>query len=328
MAGWWAETHTPVLAATLHITGGTPTIVMVSSRMIIPAPAVLTITRGAPASLGIIIRPGAASLTITGSAPGVNKGLTVTPAPAGTAFPYTFPIVFGSLGFTGRTPTVTVTNNKVVQPTPAALTLTGGTPTIPAPAKPVIVGVNTSAANTVAIPTHAVGNLIVIYAFARNSVTEPSVPTPGGTVPAWVSQTIGPGSGICTGRVATFVATATNHTSGTWTGAFGMIATVVSGQSGIGGAAADGGGTFDATAPPITMADTDGTSLLLHHFGARSGGAAATWGAAPSGYTQKATDTLVCLDTKNITTTDGAVTQTRTGATVGYDAHTLEILAP
>ncbi|ART73558.1 hypothetical protein BTO20_11540 [Mycobacterium dioxanotrophicus] len=181
------------------------------------------------------------------------------------------------------------------------------------------------------IPTHAAGDLIVIFAFARNSTTVPPAPAAGGTVPTWSFVNQGNAGAACVGVVATAVATANNHTTGTWSGADSVTAVVIRGQaaSPIGGQAGGGASTLDATAPAVTLSKTDGSSILLHFMGARTGGATVTWGAAPAGYTKRTEITSggpICVLTKDATTTDGAVTVTRTGGTTGYSGHTIEII--
>lgn len=188
---------------------------------------------------------------------------------------------------------------------------------------------NTSTSNTVTIPTHAVGDDIFIFAFRDGSTTVPSKPSASGTVPAWVDIESGAGANSCSARLAHFVATATNHTSGTWTNATGMIAVVIQNQasSPIGGHA-EGGGTSStlATAPSITQQQTTGKALILEFYGHRT---VTAWSTAPSGYTRKASNaTEVCLNSKDLSTSDGSISQNcTTSASSGYRGITLEILS-
>lgn len=185
-----------------------------------------------------------------------------------------------------------------------------------------------AAAATVTLPAHAVGDLIVIYAFRDGSNTVPSKPAASGTVPAWVDIDATTGANTCSCRTAQFVATATNHTSGTWTSATGMSAAVITGHltSGpIGGHALGGGtGANTATAPAVTMSDTSGASALLHFYGNRT---VTAWAAAPAGYTRRASvATEVALNTKDSTTADGAIAQTCTATSSGWRCATVEVL--
>lgn len=190
-------------------------------------------------------------------------------------------------------------------------------------------GANAAAATTVTIPSHNVGDLIVIFALRRSNATAPSVPVASGTVPAWT--TIDTETGSTDGAIVTayFVATATNHTSGTWTNATDMIAAVISGQkaSPIGGHATGiGNDAANSTAPAVTMSVTDGSSLLMYFHGHNA--TVSSWGSAPAGYTRRATGTMVVCNTKIDTTSDGSISQPVTSSvSVGYAAATVEILA-
>ena len=42
-----------------------------------------------------------------------------------------------------------------------------------------------AAATSITLPTHAAGDLIVIFAFKDGATTIPTVPSAGGTVPTW-----------------------------------------------------------------------------------------------------------------------------------------------
>lgn len=187
------------------------------------------------------------------------------------------------------------------------------------------------AGDSVIIPTHVPGDLIVIFAFAESSVSGsfPVVPAAGGTVPPWVAIDSPAASNQCAMRTVQYLATSNNHTSGVWTHATDMIAVVLSGAyatAPIGGHGVNNGSnTALASAPSITMVNTDGTSQLLYFFGHRNVGAV-TWAAAPTGTTQLVTGANACLDTANFTTSDGGVTQAVTGAGQGgYFGATIEI---
>ena len=75
------------------------------------------------------------------------------------------------------------------------------------------------AGSSITLPTHAVGDIIVIFAYRDGATAVPTNPTAGGTVPAWVDIDAAAGANTNSARSAYFVATATNHTSGTWTNA-------------------------------------------------------------------------------------------------------------
>lgn len=166
--------------------------------------------------------------------------------------------------------------------------------------------VNTSETSTVTIPAHNVGDIIVIVA-CRAKTQSASKPSAGGTVPTWTD--IGtPGTGL---RMAYAVATATNHTSGTWTNAWVMFAVVLSGQKAtpIGGNAYASGAT---SSPAITLADSSGKSQILHFCYLYEGTGGAWTGNPSAGYTVRASGYSTVVDyayrliTKDVTTTDGA----------------------
>jgi hypothetical protein len=102
-------------------------------------------------------------------------------------------------------------------------------------------GQNSQAGATVTIPAHTAGDLIVIAAYRDGSTAVPTKPTASGTVPAWVDITAAAGANTNSLRTACFVATASNHTSGTWTNATGMAAIVFRGQKVGTGIASIGG---------------------------------------------------------------------------------------
>lgn len=204
--------------------------------------------------------------------------------------------------------------------------------------RPIITGVSFNFGATVTIPAHNVGDLIVIHAL-RAAAAAPVIPSAGGTVPAWVninnSGVSNPGA-----RIVYFVATANNHTSGTWTATY-MVAIVISGAkavSPIGGAGdptdqQTASSTTSATSPALTLSSTDGSSLLLHSFIKPR---VTAWDTPPVGYTAAVAGSTDAVNygaqvlTKTDTSTDGAVTQTMTtsGAAAVGRAVSIEILAP
>lgn len=191
------------------------------------------------------------------------------------------------------------------------------------------IGANAAAANSVAIPTHQVGDLIVLCAYNAAGATAPNVPVPGGTVPAWVDIDANTGANANGMRTVRFVATATTTTSGSWPAAPFMIAAVIRRQfsTPIGGHAESGSTSATvAAAPLITMTRTDKSSTLLHFHGHCD---VSAWGSAPTGYTRRAAVAGaggLCLNTKDVTTSDGAVSQSLTGSNLGYRGATVEVL--
>jgi len=190
-----------------------------------------------------------------------------------------------------------------------------------------LIGSTSVAASSVTIPTHQVGDLIVIWAQNKDIFTRPTKPTASGTVPAFVDISAATGTGC---RTAYFVATATNTTSGTWTNATGMIVTVIRGADATTpiGSFLQAGGTSasGSTAPAVTPTVADGSSFILEFYAHRNN---TLWSSAPAGYTRRATtNTQGCFNTKDVTTTAPSIFQ---GASVSgsgsYRGETIEIIA-
>ena len=195
-------------------------------------------------------------------------------------------------------------------------------------------------ATSVPIPPHSVGDLIVIFARLSGG-SSPAAPAAGGTVPAWVSVAASDASGslLANCTVVQYIATATNHTSGVWTLTDSMVAAVITEANlvtPIGGSAAPINQSVpnSCAAPSITMTNTDQTSVLLHFHGWGDGSNPITSiSAAPAGYTRRATAILpgasgigVCLNTKDVTSSDGAINQPAVGNPYTVGA-TVEVLA-
>lgn len=196
-----------------------------------------------------------------------------------------------------------------------------------------LVGANAASTTSVAFPAHAIGDLLIVCTFHANDATKPTVPTAAGTVPAFTDVDAPTFSGGIAMRTARFKATATNHTTGTWTGANGIIAAVVHGQnssSPIGGHAIVESSGLNVTAPSVTMSNTDGSSLLLHFYATNNVGST-NWGSAPAGYTRQATtgtndSTGIAMNTKDTTASDGSVDQPKGGNFTNNVGATIEIL--
>lgn len=315
---------------------------MKRNRAVFPARVSLLLTGSAPSiRSGQLLTPAAASMTLTGFAPSILFGQTYFPSSASlvlTGFAPTLRQVLtpsaASMTVTGSAPTL----QTVLTPAASSMTLTGSAPVVTTSAPLSIIGTPGAAnANTITLPTHAVGDDIYIFAFNGTGTTAVTKPTAAGTVPAWADIDAPAGSNGCSARTAHFVATATNHTSGTWTNATSMAVITVRGQnaSPIGGHALSGGSaTGQAVAPAVTLSVTDGSSMILEFYGQMGSSDIDAWDAAPTGYTRRAAttgtfqSTRACLNTKTVTTTDGSVTQT--GATSsfskGYQGATIEIL--
>lgn len=234
----------------------------------------------------------------------------------------------GTFTLTGGTPIVFASDRQIATPTAGTLTLTGLAPTVSvgAAAQPTLIGSASVLANTIAIPTHQVNDLIVICAVDWNSDTASSKPGAGGTVPAWVDiDTTNTGVFSCSIRTAYFKATATTTTSGTWGTNTYMAVAVLRNQSPtspLGGHAQQGGFSTNITAPAITLSNANGSSAVLCFHFART----VALGSAPTGYTRQVASPgpNLCLNTKDVTTTDGAIANI-VGSTDNWRAAQIEI---
>jgi len=207
-----------------------------------------------------------------------------------------------------------------------------------------LVGSGGASATSVTIPAHRPGDLIVMYVKASAQNILPSIPTASGTVPSWqlaattdrvgAANTTGVSNYLGCSRLCFYVATANNHTSGTWTNATGMMAAVVRRASSLGAVAISSPPFASSpwTAPAAALFRSNNTSLILHFYGWGDGSnTAPTISAAPTGYTRQfdTRTSLVglALNTKNVTTSAPAVDQaTGTGA-IWHSAITVEVLA-
>lgn len=297
---------------------------------------------------GSALNPGAVNITVQGigtseafGTPTVGRGaVTVTPTGIASAEAFgtaktTMTVTptgivsqeaFGAAGVKGQNyisptgiPSAEAFGNPTVIP-PTAV----GIPTV------LIVGLNYSTTTSIPIPPHEAGDEIWIFAYRNGSNTAITVPGGSGNTPAWVSAAGGTGTNTNSSRLGRATATANNHTSGTWSGATEMLVIVTRGQATTAlGGVAEGGSTSQtlAAAPAVTLTDTTGYSLLMHLMGRRP--TITAWGNAFAGYTREiavASSSGIALVTKNVTTSDGAVSIPITSTTsVGYRGITAEV---
>jgi hypothetical protein len=197
-------------------------------------------------------------------------------------------------------------------------------------------GSGSSAATTVTIPTHAVGDMIVIM--ARGTVA-PTVPGAGGTVPTWTTIGTAGANNSIGWTVARAIATATNHTSGTWTNAAQMHVLVLragTGSISLGDAPAAAGANNTQTIvyPALTLTASQ-TANLAVRCGAR--GVADTEVETDGGFTTGGTfrtaqpaspNQTSAVFTKPITANEGSFTATPAGTNAAYRAVSFEVIEP
>lgn len=118
----------------------------------------------------------------------------------------------------------------------------------------------TAASNTVAMPKHRPGNLILVFAYNSESTTVPSLPA-GFTS---IGTTTGSTSAERTGYK---IAASTAETTGTWTNATGIKVCVYSGVE-IGATANNSASSSNTiTLPALTLQNTDNTSWVVGFYG-------------------------------------------------------------
>lgn len=186
------------------------------------------------------------------------------------------------------------------------------------------VGSSIASADSVAIPSHQAGDLILLAPYRHNSATTPT------TIAGW-SIRFGSGSNSNWLGVAYKIAASSSETSGTWTGATQIAASVYRSTSGkllsVGSA-----GTFTGTSTAMTystianmVANAILDSWVVGVCGSRVDGAAET---PPTGMTNRqstvSTGELALHDTNGTATSWTAVTVTTPTAT--NRIITLEIL--
>lgn len=190
-------------------------------------------------------------------------------------------------------------------------------------------GGNSAVATSVAIPAHQPGDLIMIFGYDKLAAGIPAPPAAGGTVPAYALVGSGTNAAPSAASVYQFIATASNHTSGTWTNTTGLIAVVLRGEDTATPIGAQSVATIAASATQsvsttVTPTKTDKTSALLYFHAMRS---VTAWGSAPAGYTQVTKDdTLLVCNSKTDTSSDGAATQTMTGSSGSGMGAVVEVL--
>lgn len=328
------ETLAPEGAA-VAVTGSTPEIVQTANHLLQPTAGTATVTGGTPTIItGKILQPTAATATVTGGTPRLASqvaptGAAVTITGGRPLINVTYPPPTAQLTITGGRPLIHTT----VVPTGGTITVTGGTPIVTNNTLISFVSANSSTTGSVTIPTHSIGDLILLCAFDSQN-TAPIKPSAGGTVPNWnYIDNANTSAGQAALTTAWFIANATNTTSGSWTWAEQMIAVVITGpvaSSPVGGHAAVGGAAVNVTAPAVTMTHTDGSSILLHfHATAFINGGG--WSAAPAGYTHRvaagpSSSRSLLLNTKDTTTSDGSVTQPDGSSGWAFAAATVEII--
>ena len=191
-------------------------------------------------------------------------------------------------------------------------------------------GVTVSGA-TVTLPAHQPGDLLVIIAQIQNSTAAFSPNTPphtGGTVPEWIdgyNSNISSvqGDAHMSMKMGYAVATANNHTSGTWTNSTFTTAMVfrnVDPNNPIGGLAglkyqapATGANPQYVDSPSINLSDTSGHSQIMYYYAISTTNANPEFAQAPpDGFTRIIQNNKSAIQAKKVRTSDGVCSQQHT----------------
>lgn len=184
--------------------------------------------------------------------------------------------------------------------------------------------------NTVTLPAHQVGDIILGCAFRDGSNTAPTIPSGQN----WSAAIKNGGANTCSMVLVAKRATSTSEGFGTFTNATSCIGVVVRGARAvgfIGGSAEDGASSNNPNFPTVSMSVADGSSLVLGFIGHRSTNTTIT--NAPTGMTNRnsvsdATDQMAVHDTNGGVSSWSGTTVSIGGTASGYRSITVEILAP
>jgi protocatechuate 3,4-dioxygenase beta subunit len=185
------------------------------------------------------------------------------------------------------------------------------------------VGANSAAGNTVTIPAHQVGDLMIIYAYRNGNATPPGSPS------GWTDIGTPAGSQNQSDHTGYRFATSTSDTSGTWTNATNMVVLVYRGidsTTPIGGdsvAQSPNAASNVISYPAVTMSVTDGSSWVVGLAGHRT---ATNVNVAPTGMTNR-TGTVVAGHDTNVGVTAWSLHTVTVNASSSWRARTIEIVA-
>lgn len=178
-------------------------------------------------------------------------------------------------------------------------------------------GANASTTTTVTVPTHQAGDLILIFAFNRGSLTIPTLPS-GYTNKTTITSGSAANAAV---RVGYKIATSSSETSGTWTSADQLVCHVYRGVDQTTPLGTLGSSTYatqlnlTVVYPTITLSVTNGTSWV-----AAFGGSNATDSAidtAPAGMVQRATATGALSEVAGFDTYGGRASWSQQTVAIG-----------
>lgn len=185
-----------------------------------------------------------------------------------------------------------------------------------------------SGTTTCTVPTHQVGDLIVIFAYRAGSTSAPGLGS------GYLSQLTKSGT-TCSARVGWKIATATNDASGTWSNASQIVCHVYrasdflsGGSVRVGASASSSSTTNTVNYPALTMVHSDGTSWVAGFAGVNN--TTQTVNTAPSGMTNEssavgASTSIAGQDTNGSVSSWSSTNATTTGTAGDSVSCTLEI---
>lgn len=164
--------------------------------------------------------------------------------------------------------------------------------------------------NTVTLPTHEPGDMVILFAFRDGNATPPTEPTGLG----WETITTRAGTS-CSARVSWRRARNTGTTAGSWTNATSVVALVYRGATGPGASNVNSGSSTTVNYPALSLSDAGGGAWVVGFAGHRSTNT--NLQNAPSGMTNRA-NTQDATDEASGHDTNGPVTTwTSTNVAVG-----------
>lgn len=196
-----------------------------------------------------------------------------------------------------------------------------------------VVGTAAVAGDTLALPAHQAGDMIVLAA-QRTAASQATRPNPSGTVPDWNSISLISATGL-TLETFTYVATASNTTSGQWLNATNLTAIVLrtdNPKATLKYTRAAGGNASTQTIvyPALTNTYADGTSIGIRH-GTRLVASAAV-GTPPTNWTNRIThpagaNAIMAVHTRaNLPANPASDSVSTPGTAAQYRSNTIEIV--
>lgn len=182
------------------------------------------------------------------------------------------------------------------------------------------------------MPTHAAGDLLLMFAFRNGSTTAPTAPA-GWTV---IDSGTGGGGSSCSSTLAYKVAASSSETSGTWTNGTHLALHVYRGQrisAPIGGFSINNAASGTSVSwAAVTLTVADGSSWLVPFVGHRSNLSNSAAATTANGGTRRSVINItngsaVGYDSNGGVSSAGTDSATITATSSNYTARAVEIIA-